>query len=679
MGVTVSWTYSLKVTNTILAYRMEHDLVVGFAKSAEQNFEGWARRWKFYSMKELDPLPPMKVFTPKFNLPILNSYEGEAPKEFWDGFPRYKSNKAGGMVDGHKLRLLAEGCGYSNKELLDTVCRDLVEGACIGCKGAFRAPGKAKNAPSALAEGRKVSDAIADWVSKGYARGPFRMDQVPPEAKFNGLMARPKPNGSVRVIMNLSSPKGQSVNDGICSEEFPTSMSSTGKWLEALSRAGRGCKMVKIDWADAYKHLPVSKRDENLQWFSWLGRAFRETRLVFGGASSAGIFDRLNKVVIAIVAIKARMDPLQICQVLDDCCACAPAGSSVLERFDDKFKKVAGVLGIKLAPREDHEKSFAPCTEGVVLGVNYNTRDWTWGIPAEKLCRALHCLDEVASSAQVKQRAFWSLVGKLLHLAPLVPDGKFNLYHLLKANSISNDPDFMVTISERVRSQLKFWRDMLQVCSNMAAIPDPLESLPPWTVEVFTDAAGGTTRSAGRGVGAVSETWWVYLPWGRQINTGQATADGKALDRSMSALELLGPLLGLCAAAKQARGGAFRFWVDNAGSVFIWKKGYSTSCVLSSTLVTAVACVAAGLGCKVDIVKISRCSTPLASMADALSKADFRRFWALANEEVPGEMPLEPLEVPEALMRWVIHPKEDWDLGRRILRDLHSQEPVLGF
>ena len=126
MGVTVSWTYSLKVINTILAYRMEHDLVVGFAKSAEQNFEGWARRWKFYSMKELDPLPPMKVFTPKFNLPILNSYEGEAPKEFWDGFPRYKSNKAGGMVDGHKLRLLAEGCGYSNKELLDTVCRDLV-------------------------------------------------------------------------------------------------------------------------------------------------------------------------------------------------------------------------------------------------------------------------------------------------------------------------------------------------------------------------------------------------------------------------------------------------------------------------------------------------------------------------------------------------------------------------
>ena len=177
----------------------------------------------------------------------------------------------------------------------------------------------------------------------------------------------------------------------------------------------------------------------------------------------------------------------------------------------------------------------------------------------------------------------------------------------------------------------------------------------------------------------MSETWWVYLPWGRQINTGQATANGKALDRSMSALELLGPLLGLCAAAKQARGGAFRFWVDNAGSVFIWKKGYSTSCVLSSTLVTAVACVAAGLGCKVDIVKISRCSTPLASMADALSKADFRRFWALANGEVPGEMPMEPLEVPEALMRWVIHPKEDWDLGRRILRDLHSQEPVLGF
>ena len=122
-----------------------------------------------------------------------------------------------------------------------------------------------------------------------------------------------------------------------------------------------------------------------------------------------------------------------------------------------------------------------------------------------------------------------------------------------------------------------------------------------------------------------------------------------------------------------------RFWVDNAGSVFIWKKGYSTKCVLSSTLVTALDCVAAGLGCRVEVVKVGRCSSGLASMADALSKADFARFRSLAEEEANCCMPLEPLAVPEALARWIAAPKEDWELGRSILQELAAWEPMLGF
>jgi hypothetical protein len=74
-------------------------------------------------------------------------------------------------------------------------------------------------------------------------------------------MCRPKPDGGVRVIMNMSAPAGQSVNDGINSDLFPAVMSSTGKWLAVLSSAGRECDIMKMDWADAYKHIPVRKED----------------------------------------------------------------------------------------------------------------------------------------------------------------------------------------------------------------------------------------------------------------------------------------------------------------------------------------------------------------------------------------------------------------------------------
>ena len=74
----------------------------------------------------------------------------------------------------------------------------------------------------------------------------------------------------------------------------------------------------------------------------------------------------------------------------------------------------------------------------------------------------------------------------------------------------------------------------------------------------------------------------------------------------------------------QCRRRPVRIWVDNAGSVRIWNKGYSSYCRLCTTLVKAISVVAAGLGCRVEIVKITRCSSGGAVMADKLSKGDIR-------------------------------------------------------
>ena len=88
--------------------------------------------------------------------------------------------------------------------------------------------------------------------------------------------------------------------------------------------------------------------------------------------------------------------------------------------------------------------------------------------------------------------------------------------------------------------------------------------------------------------------------------------------------------------------------------------------------------MAAGIGCTVDLEKITRCSNPQSVMADALSKADFARFWQTADEaSLP--MQLEQLPVPKSLLKWVVNPTADFDLGRKLLRDLAEEGPVLGF
>ena len=573
---------------------------------------------------------------------------------------------------------MAIQCGYRDTVTLNKAYNDLCHGADTGCRGLFRNPGKASNAPSAYEHGPQVTDAIADWCFKGFAMGPIHDRDVPPDAKFSGIMSRNKPNGSVRVILNLSAPKGRSVNDGITAEDFPALMSSTARWLDALWSAGYGCWITKCDWSDAYKHIAVRAEDLHLQWFKWLGMNFAELCLIFGCSSSAGIFDRIAKIVLFIVQRRSGLPPNQICQHLDDVVACASAGSTQLHAFDAEFTLVAELLGVQLAPRSDPDKSFAPCKKGVVFGVLYDTENWVWAIPQDKLCRLLHSLRQAIDAEQIPQEEIWSIAGKILNVKPLVPNGKFNIYFILKAQSFSSDPKAPVPVSADLKRQLHFWLSMLQVCSGRASIPRSSLVNPPWAIQVFTDAAGGSSDGTCRGAGAVSPGWWMQIPWSPAINQGRPTGDGRRLDRVLSALELVAPLAALCAAADHCRGLPVDFWVDNAGSCFIFQKGYSTSCPLSSTLVSALADVAAGLGCQIQIKKISRCSTPLASMADALSKADFSRFWRVAEEFGGFGLPRVPLMVPPSLISWLRQPKLDFDLGRRLLLDVSARGPVLG-
>ena len=193
---------------------------------------------------------------------------------------------------------------------------------------------------------------------------------------------------------------------------------------------------------------------------------------------------------------------------------------------------------------------------------------------------------------------------------------------------------------------------MLQVCANRTKYTDPDTCLPAWSLEAYTDAAGGTNLTMGSGCGALLGSWWSYIPWSPYIN-GQGTArGGKRVGRKLSALELVGPLLVVSGAPHKVRGHPVMIFVDNCGSVKIWRKGYSTSCELSTTLVRALYQVSTALECRVEIVKITRCSNEGAVMADALSKGEVIEFLQVAsraNLEVEQEMG----EVLKALLDWV--------------------------
>lgn len=120
----------------------------------------------------------------------------------------------------------------------------VIEGLCHGFKLGFQAshrlrPAK-KNKPSALQYQKVVDEYLANEVALGRVAGPFISPQLPHLhiSSFGVIPKRGQP-GKWRLIIDLSSPGGSSVNDGIDPQDLPSSTSpSIGlfRWLPSTAQ-----------------------------------------------------------------------------------------------------------------------------------------------------------------------------------------------------------------------------------------------------------------------------------------------------------------------------------------------------------------------------------------------------------------------------------------------------------
>ena len=167
---------------------------------------------------------------------------------------------------------------------------------------------------------------------------------------------------------------------------------------------------------------------------------------------------------------------------------------------------------------------------------------------------------------------------------------------------------------------------------------------------------------------------WTYAPWGKRINEGWVAYDGKNLSHKMSAWELLGPLLTLVCGGNKLSGKQVEVFVDNAGSVTMWKKGWSTVCDLCNSLLVAIHQVSTALCCELYISNIGRCSNMESIAADALSKCDMNRFL----DNMP-EANIVPEEIPASLLKWIENPVPDRKLGQRLLKDMSGKWDLIEY
>ena len=151
-----------------------------------------------------------------------------------------------------------------------------------------------ENHASATRHAGVVKAFIAKELDKNALIGPFAEPPFTPWTQTSPLMTRDKPDGSgKRVIVDLSFPEGQSVNDGI-RRNFVQGTDCFYSLLTAWDLAtlilqeGKGAYMWKSDLSRAYRQLRVDPLDYPLLGILFEGEYLIDICPSFGCRASGG-------------------------------------------------------------------------------------------------------------------------------------------------------------------------------------------------------------------------------------------------------------------------------------------------------------------------------------------------------------------------------------------------------
>ena len=153
------------------------------------------------------------------------------------------------------ITLEQELTGYPDMNMVDYLLSGFKQGFRIGYEG-LDFPLITKNLPSATDNPEQVTAAIIKELERGHTAGLFTQ---PPFENFRCslLGAVPKKDGTHRLIIDLSSPSGLSINDFISKEDYSVTFSKFDDVVSMVKSLGKSALMAKLDIRHAFRLCPV--------------------------------------------------------------------------------------------------------------------------------------------------------------------------------------------------------------------------------------------------------------------------------------------------------------------------------------------------------------------------------------------------------------------------------------
>ena len=214
-------------------------------------------------------------------------------------------------------RFCSELTKHPNRQWVDYVLHGIREGFKLGFESSFLLKPSKKNKASAYQHATVIDAYLANEVRLGRVAGPFESPPINPLqiSSFGVIPKRGQP-GKWRLIFDLSSPFGHSVNDGIDPESCSLQYIKVDDIVKSLAKFGRGAYLAKFDIESAYRNVPVHVLDRHLLGMKWRSKYYVDLVLPFGLRSAPLIFNSIADAVEWILKTNYEID--DILHYLDD-------------------------------------------------------------------------------------------------------------------------------------------------------------------------------------------------------------------------------------------------------------------------------------------------------------------------------------------------------------------------
>ena len=273
------------------------------------------------------------------------------------------------------------------------------------------------NHASALQYPADIAFYVETELAHGALAGPFDGPPVSP-THISPLMTKPKRDSTHRrVIMDLSWPPGQAVNDGVDTDIYldgPMDIRlPTVDYMERrLLQLGAGAYMYKTDLARGYRQLRVDPADWPLLGFMHDDKVYLDLCPPFGLRTSALFMQRTSEAICFIHGKRGYLSRAY----LDDFGGAESQEAHAATALDT-LQTIMGELGIQ----EALHKVCRPATIMIWLGIIFDSERMTMAIPEPKMDEIMTILDVWAHKSRATQREMQSLLGLLQFVASVSP------------------------------------------------------------------------------------------------------------------------------------------------------------------------------------------------------------------------------------------------------------------